>query len=85
MYRFEVSASVPVGRRVHYILLTCLIRVPALWSCCMNAVGMELPVLSVALDALHFLREELAQLFGRVCVEPVSVGQIQGRKPQWTP
>ena len=64
----------PVGRRIHYILSSCLIRVPVLRSCFVNAVGTELPVLSIALDALHLLREELAHLFGCVCVEPVSVG-----------
>jgi len=60
-----VSVRVWCGRRVHYILLSCLIRVPALRSCCVNLI---------ALGALHLLREELAHLFGRVCVEPVSVG-----------
>ena len=40
---------VPVGRQVHCILFSCLIRVPALRSWCVIDVWTELLVLSIAL------------------------------------
>ena len=59
---------VTVGRQVRQILFTFLSRVPRLRSCCLNAIGKEAPDLSISQVALHSVRDELAHLFGGVCV-----------------
>ena len=63
----SVRVQCPFGAEVRNILLSCVSRVPALQSCCLNPIRTEAPDLSIAHDALHSVREELAHFSWCLC------------------